>query len=206
MKILSWSLRSWFSIIEVMVGIFIFTLWLFSIYALLISALNVNEYNKNAIIASHLAREQMELFRNIRDTNYMKLKVWNQKNPNILYNNSQLFLSGSYYILENDFSTSTTFSTQVQDISSGFEEGEDKLSWSSMTSYRLCLDSQNLYTYTCTSGNTQTPFYRYLYIEQIMSPDFPYQDVYSITSKVIWNKRGYHEYDIKTIVTDWRRI
>jgi Tfp pilus assembly protein PilV len=70
-----------FSIIEVLIGIFIFSLGLVSIYALLASSLRINDYNSNAIIASNLAREQVELFRNIRDTNYKKLQVWNQINP-----------------------------------------------------------------------------------------------------------------------------
>jgi Tfp pilus assembly protein PilV len=78
--------NSGFSIIEVLIGIFVFSLGLISIYALLASSLSINTYNKNAIIASNLAREQVELFRNIRDTNYTKLQVWKQKNPGISYN------------------------------------------------------------------------------------------------------------------------
>ena len=70
-----------FSIIEVLVGIFIFSLGLVSIFMLLTSALNLNELNKNKIIASNLAREQIELFRNIRDVNYATLHNWNQINP-----------------------------------------------------------------------------------------------------------------------------
>ena len=196
----------WFSIIEVMVGIFIFTLGLLSIYTLLVSALNINEYNKNAIIASNLAREQLELFRNIRDTNYMKLKVWNQQNPNLPYNPVHLFQTGSYYTLENDFTLSASFPVKIQNITSWFEEGSDKLTGASMSLYRLCLNTNSLYTYDCSPWNIQTPFYRYLFIEQSIDPEFPYQDIYRITSKVIWYKKWYHEYDIKTIVTDWRRI
>lgn len=110
-----------FSIIEVMVGIFIFTLGLVSIYALLASSLNVNEYNKNAIIASHLAREQIELFRNIRDTNYKKLQVWNQQDPNQTFTSStELFDLGAYYTLE----TLSDGTLEIRDISSGFQEGE----------------------------------------------------------------------------------
>jgi len=59
-----------------MIGVFIFTLGLVAIYALLISSLNLSEYNKNAIIASQLAVEQIEIIRNIRDTNYSTLRGW----------------------------------------------------------------------------------------------------------------------------------
>ena len=72
---------------------------------------------------------------------------------------------------------------------------------SMQTSYGLCMDWENRYTYDCsTVGNTQSVFYRYLYISELEP------DVYQINSKVIWYKRGYHEYEIQTIVTDWRRI
>lgn len=191
-----------FSIIEVLIGIFIFSLWLISIFALLASSLNINSYNKNAIIASNLAREQIELFRNIRDTNYMKLQVWTQKNPWVSYSSGWEFSTGSYYTLESDFDTSSSFSTKVTEITS-FVEGESELNSSVMQSYRLCLDN-NIYTYDCSSSTAlETPFYRYLYIEQT---DGESGDMFTITSKVIWYKRGYHEYDIKTIVADWRRI
>lgn len=190
----------WFSIIEVLIGIFIFSLWLVSIYALLASSLQVNSYNKNAIIASNLAREQIELFRNIRDTNYTQLQVWKQMNPWRVYNSGELFEIDKYYTLENDFDTSASFSTQVSEISS-FKEGEANL-WD-MQVYRLCIDG-GVYTYDCLSATADTtPFYRYLHIEQT---DGETGDVYTITSKVIWYQRWYHEYDMKTIVSDWRRI
>jgi hypothetical protein len=41
----------------------------------------MNEYNKNYIIASHLAREQLEILRNNRDYNYEKLQKFDQINP-----------------------------------------------------------------------------------------------------------------------------
>jgi hypothetical protein len=41
----------------------------------------LNDYNKNYIIATNLAREQLELVRNIRDSNYKQIKKYNQINP-----------------------------------------------------------------------------------------------------------------------------
>jgi hypothetical protein len=43
--------------------------------------MNLNDYNKNYIVASNLAREQLELIRNIRDNNYKKVQIYNQINP-----------------------------------------------------------------------------------------------------------------------------
>ncbi len=195
-----------FSIIEVLIGIFVFSLGLVSIYALLSSSLQVNEYNKNAIIASNLAREQLELYKNIRDTNYKKLKVWNQINPTENYDASRLFEIGKYYTLENNFSPASVFSISVNEIIS-FWEWKDELN-NKMQNYRLCINDENIYTYDCTTeGNRETPFYRYLFIQQAKDAWWNTLEwAYHITSKVIWYKRGYHDFDIKTIVTDWRRI
>jgi len=52
------------------------------IFAIITSTLRINDYNENYIIASNLAREQLELVRNIRDSNYSNVKPFNLKNPN----------------------------------------------------------------------------------------------------------------------------
>jgi hypothetical protein len=49
------------------------------------STSNVNIFNKNFIIASNLAKEQIELIRNIRDTNYKRFQKWNMLNPKTIY-------------------------------------------------------------------------------------------------------------------------
>ena len=67
-----------FSIIEILIGMFIFTLWLISVYAIITSSVKMNEYNKNYIIASHLAREQLEILRNNRDYNYIAIESTRQ--------------------------------------------------------------------------------------------------------------------------------
>jgi len=54
--------------------------------------MQVNDYNKNYIIASNLAREQIELVRNIRDANYKNIQNYNQINPNkVDYSSANLF-------------------------------------------------------------------------------------------------------------------
>lgn len=197
----------WFSIIEVLIGIFVFSLGLVSIYALLVSSLNVNEYNKNAIIASNLAREQLEFFRNIRDTNYTNFTAWNQINPENPYSATNVFQENKYYTLESDFSWLKNFPIVVNDITVWFESWENHLTSAGMQKYRLCLDTNNKYTYDCaTSGHTRTAFFRYLFIEKAQDSWMDIDDAYRVTSKVIWYKRWYHEYDIKTVVSDWRRI
>jgi hypothetical protein len=45
---------------------------------LILSSMKMNEYSKNSIIASNLAREGIENIRNVRDNNYNNLYKWNQ--------------------------------------------------------------------------------------------------------------------------------
>jgi len=79
---------------------FVFSLGLVSIFALLMSSLNVNAYNKHAIIASNIARGNIEMIKNIRDTNYENLRPWNSYDVSNL---SIRFENLKYYkISEND--------------------------------------------------------------------------------------------------------
>ncbi len=192
------STSSGFSIIEVLIGIFVFSLWLVAVFALLTSALSVNDTNKNSIIASNLAREQIELYRNIRDNNYKKLKLWNLKNPDgVDYSTWSLFQPGEYYTLENNYNN---WVIQVESISDPQSAGAGVVFSDTNIGYgRLCLDSDKRYMY-CTGWWEKQKFARYIYITELSSWS------YQVTSKVIWYKRWYHEYDIQTIVTDWRRI
>lgn len=185
---------AWFSIIEVLIGIFVFTLGLVAVYALISSSLRVNNYNKHAIVASNLAREQIELIKNIRDTNYEQLKVWNAIN-------SWNLDTDKYYkiFLENS----------DVDISLQEKTAWDKNDITNNTDYQICLDASNAYNYCdAISGGTQkTPYYKYVYISQAKdSSDVPIEDSYIITSKVIWYSYGAHEFEIKTLLSDWRRI
>jgi len=199
----------WFSIIEVMIGIFVFSLGLVAIFALLTSSLNVNELNKNSIIAGQLAREQIELIRNIRDTNYKKLKVWNQQNPEVSLSISdkteeeKVFLPNNYYFVENDFDT---WGIAVESLGGAIFEWVSQL-WDMRNETGLCFDSENRYIRCVSTNPNDTKFYKYIKVEQAKDDaDNDIDDAYIIISKVIWYKRGYHELEIKTIIADWRRI
>ncbi len=193
-----------FSIIEVMIGIFVFSLGLISIYALLASSLNVNSYNRNAIIASQLAREQLEFVYNLRDTNYEKLQLWNLVSP------SNTFTPWKYYKAYQDTNYDIVLE-EIPTLSGSLPEGKSELSemWNmSNSGYRICMN-WDMYEYcpSILSWEQTTPFYKYLAVEQAVDElGNPITDAFLIISKVIWYKRGYHEYEIKTVITDWRRI
>jgi len=164
--------------------------------------------NKNSIIAGQLAREQIELVRNIRDTNYKKLKVWNQHNPEDRLNisdisdSTKVFFPNSYYFLENDFNSS---SISVESLWSSLPEWVENLTAMNPL-YGLCLDSQNRYVKCSSIHTTPTRFFKYIKVEQVIDDWNIIEDALMITSKVIWYKRWYHDLEMKTIITDWRRI
>lgn len=198
-----------FSIIEVLVAILIFALWITAVYMLISSSIKANNYTENQIIAANLAREELELIRNIRDSNYKTYNVWNKKKPNWInsddYTNWNIyFLVDHYYKIENDYDTLADFPIKVEEISP-FWEWVSEINWK-MQDYRLCLDSENRYTYDCSWTNKKTKFYRYLKIEKVENKDWVINNALKITSKVIWYANSYHSLDISTIITDWKRL
>ena len=59
-----------------------------------------------------------------------------------------------------------------------------------MQNYRLCLDKNNRYRYTCVNG-IKTPFYRYLFVDEVfyINEDGEKEiidDAIKFSSKVIW--------------------
>lgn len=199
-----------FSIIEILIWIFVFSLWITSVYVIIISTLKLNDNNKNYIIATNLAREQIELVRNIRDSNYIDIKPYNLINTDSAWNGPK-FSDWKKYIIENDYSNTWNFSIKVSDISSWFKEGQDKLNSIWMLSYKLCLDSELRYTYDCISAwNTKTDFYRYISIEPVKYSEswsaITLTDSFLLKSKVIWYNRWYHEFEVNSIIADWKRL
>lgn len=72
-RLLSVSSRG-FTLVEVLVAILIFGLGLISAFVLSSSANSLSMRSKQEIIATNLLREQLELFKNIRDTNFLALR------------------------------------------------------------------------------------------------------------------------------------
>lgn len=164
--------------------------------------------NKNSIIAWQLAREQIELIRNIRDTNYKKLKIWNQHDPEAelsildISDGTKVFSPNTYYFIENDFNTSRI---SVESLWSTLPEWVENLAVMNPL-YGLCFDNQNRYVKCSSINTTPTRFYKYVKVEQVIDDGNIIEDALMITSKVIWYKRWYHDLEMKTIITDWRRI
>ena len=67
---------SGFTLIELIVGMTIFSIGLAGIYALLQTTMSTVRYSQDEIIVSGLLREQIDLVNNIRDTNLRNYISW----------------------------------------------------------------------------------------------------------------------------------
>lgn len=204
--------KSWMSIIEVIVAIFIFTIWLSSIYLVITSSINLNEYWKNQIIASNLAREWLELVRNLRDSNYSNLHNWDSINPNLEWwydNKENKIQTWIYYKVELNYNNvHPDFSVKLEKITD-FKEWKEFID-KQMKNYELCLDTNKKYTYDC-DWNRRSKFYRYVKFEDLKYKDNNWdviieKETYKLISKVIWYKKWYHEINLTTILANHKRL
>ena len=88
-----------------MVGIVIFTLGFLGAYLLIESANSVSLQSRDEIIGSNIMREQIELLKNLRDTNWIQFKNWNSiELAKLSTEIDTTFETGAFYTIENNFS------------------------------------------------------------------------------------------------------
>ena len=75
-KIKSASTNKGFTLLEVIVAIFILTVGVGSAFMLISQTLSAASLVKENLIASYLVQEGMEIVRNIRDTNWLQFSPW----------------------------------------------------------------------------------------------------------------------------------
>lgn len=116
--------RSGFTLIELLIGMTIFSIAMTSIYLLLTSTMKSVSYSRNEIIVSNLLREQMELFRNVRDSNIASASAWNAWR----IDDKGGTFTGKIVTIENNFShTGTKFDNDGKMIESPVKIFEKKI-------------------------------------------------------------------------------
>ncbi|MDD2487600.1 MAG: type II secretion system protein [Candidatus Gracilibacteria bacterium] len=195
--------RKGFTIVELMIAIVIFTIGFLSAYLLIYSAINSSARSKNEIIASNIAREQIELVKNIRDTNWLKNWDWNDLTEILGTGNLG---DSTYYVIENDYSGAVPI--KMAELNPPFDGTKGKVLGN--LNVRLCSDSQGRYSH-CVSGEVKTNFYSFIKVEPLVTKntitnsDVPVVGAFRIESVVVNNEKGYNEFKINTIITDWKR-
>ncbi len=94
----------WFTLIEVMIAIGVFSIWILAVLQMIIKNLSVVDSIKLRSSATILAKEGIELAYNIRDANLDKWLNWDCLLSNDIYSSSQESLNTEQNICNNSLS------------------------------------------------------------------------------------------------------
>lgn len=205
-----------FSIIEVLVWILIFLVWITWIFSIINSTLNLNDFNKNYIIWVNLAREQLELFRNLRDTNFSASKSYNVINCDAAWDCTK-FEKWKTYKISTDFENSD-FEIKVV---SNDKKIEKPYKLAELEKYRVCLfekwntpDEKFIYYDYCegkTNELKKLNIFKFMEVSSIDENilDFKKYDLndekaLKMTSKVIWYSKKYNEFEVSSVFTNYK--
>jgi hypothetical protein len=200
----------------------IFSVGMTAILALIHSTIDNSIWSRHEIVASNLLREEIELMKNIRNSNVRSFVPWDT----VFTGWSQPWrLSAWIYTLENDYTATWVIYTPwtsdiehshiyMENITAGILGAPDidtkfKLG-------QLYLDNKWRFTHTITGSGTNFASYVIispLIVNTLSWPIEP-KDVpivwrnqwYILDARVITKWRGwYREYDLKTVITDWKK-
>jgi prepilin-type N-terminal cleavage/methylation domain-containing protein len=169
-----------FTIMEMVVVIFIISFGLLGVISLVTQNVQVGYINKNMIIASQLCQEELELVRNIRDNNWLGDDDW--KTGSSTNSNTNWIQDGIYSI---DYTGTITNTTSINDPLA-----------------RLFIDSNGFYRHIAAPGSaTTTAFSRTLEIKS--------ETVASTTAECVvqWKiGNNIHKFNAQTVLYNWRPI
>lgn len=189
--------KKWFSMIEILVWIVIFLFWITWVYTIIHSTLFLNDYNKNYIIWVNLAREQLELFRNVRDSNFK-----NTRNYLFLDNSWKKFEKDKTYKISNDFSPTAPTTVKVEEKKF---DNDYKNDLSKIEDFQVCIDKTlNLYDYCKNISWDKKELRIYKFIEISEVPWYDVEKAIKVKSKVIWYSKRFSEFEVEEIFTNYK--
>lgn len=149
-----------FTLIEVLISIVVFTIGIFAALGLSVSNYNDSQNNLDRIIATNLAREGIELVKNVRDSNWLKIEANDTANCggpctwNYGLNGSTDYVVISYASTTPDFLPACGLG-MVNCIKNNASIG---------ASARISITPTNYYVH---STNSPTKYYRIIKLEKI---------------------------------------
>ncbi len=177
-----------FTLIEVIVAIFILTVGIGGSFMLIQQTLAGVSTVQSRLIAIYLGQEGIEIIRNIRDNNWLEQRESLQVPPQPLWNDGLIGLINCQppaSCCEADYNTDTSPSDSLIAIA-GCDFGD---------LHYLNLDSSGFYSY---SAGIQTKFKRKIFIEEI--------DENKVKTTVIvqWEEKNkFHEIKVIEHITNW---
>lgn len=217
-----------FSIIEILVWMVIFLVWVSWIYSIIDSTLKLNESNKNYIIWVNLAREQLELFRNIRDTNFSKQRGYINTTPkDCVFDTTnedekcERFEVWKTYKISNNFRTTWNFTVEIKKVTNSVSK---PYNFTDLEDFKVCIfekdDNWNkivLYDYCNTTDTSLSKIkdlkmYKFIEVSKVENFEIAWlnlndtnkEKAIKVTSKVIWYSKRFQEFEVTSIFTDYK--
>ncbi len=170
-----------FSILEVVVALYIITMGLIGVLALVNQSIQAKYINTNMLVASQLAQEGLELVRNIRDTNWLNNVDW--KDCDVPDSNCDIVQTAG----GNTYGIYLVSSTENIIINATINN---------IDSAPLYIDGNGFYTHVMTAETTA--FYRLVTVSDG-------GDYLVVECQVRWQtSKGDHDYKAETYLYDWR--
>lgn len=202
---------SGFTLVELIIGMTIFSIGLTGVYALLQTTMSTVRYSRDEIIISWLLREQIDLVMNMRDSSIKNYIPYDSVHVD---SSSQTTFSSGYYMIENDFTnTGITINPANGAIIKNTLKlikidpflTTDETKWQKT---QLRFDSSWRYIHSENTG-TGTQFASYIIVSPLTVKGAEVQkdgknQWWIIDARVLikWNG-SYREYDTKSMITDW---
>lgn len=159
-----------FTVLELMVGIVVFTLGFLGAYLLVDSASSASIRARDEVIGANIMREQIELLKNLRDTNWIQFRSWSSielAKPAIETENT--LQPDSYYIIANDFNAGKSIHIEKLSGMSLSRETIAEEFQKNAPSIRLCTDTLGRYVHDCTGMVNKTNYASFLRIEPLVT-------------------------------------
>ncbi|HBB27055.1 TPA: hypothetical protein DCZ36_00975 [Candidatus Gracilibacteria bacterium] len=200
-----------FTILELMVGIVVFTLGFLGAYLLVDSASNASIRSRDEIIGANIMRGQIELLKNLRDTNWIQFRSWNSiELAKSSVETEKLLQPHNYYIIVNNFNIEKTIRIEKLSLSSLSKETIIQEFQKNNSSIRLCIDNLGRYVHDCTGTNRKTNYVSFLFLEPLVTKNtlvnnnIPVDRAYKVTVFFVSLDKGYRLSNMSTIITDWK--
>ena len=208
-----------FSLIEVLVAISVIVLVIFSATSLVISIIRSNSRNINTLIAYGLAQEGIEAVRNMRDSDWLlgvrfdgvyssvsqpEISIWGDRfTDGGFYAVNINSLERANYPISNPGELTAAAPWAIREI-----DALDPDNTKTLLKKYIDPNSgevQFRHSEGFSFGDEDTPFHRYIKIENISSDVNKFQEM-RVTSVVYWNVHGPdEEIKLTTELTDWNK-
>ena len=165
------SKKSGFTLIELIITIAVFSIGILAAFSLALANSNENKSNRDRVIAANLARESLELVRNIRDSNWLKI----DSNVSEEIDGRDFIISWDNGALENDFIVVdyNVYSEGLEICGSIVDLDDIDACYSNCKNYEcsVFVDDNGFYTQDFSSNYLRTNFSRFVKLERICMDD-----------------------------------